>query len=128
MKKLIILLFSISILFSADFEWLHSIQKAKEEAKKNNKKIMIMISKKDCTSCEYMDSVVFENDDVVDYIENFFIPVKVDIETARKNNLKVFATPTFYFFDKNFKKIKRELVGSATASTFLKTLREYNLN
>ncbi len=128
MKNIILFIFLfLSSVMAADFDWLHSINKAKEEALKNNKKILLMISRDGCRSCEYMDSVVFENEDVVEYVENFFIPVKLDLEKANKNGFKAFATPTFYFLNKNLKTIKR-VVGAATPNTFLKTLRELNSN
>lgn len=127
MKRLLYLplLFAV-FLYAADFEWFNSIKEAKEIASKKNKKIMIMVSQKDCRACEYMDSVVFENDEVVEYIENFFIPVKISLKEAKQKGFRAFATPTFIFLDKNQKKISRNIVGSATASTFLKKLKEYN--
>ena len=121
----ILLLFSVS-LSAADFEWVDSIKRAKDIASKEKKNVMIMVSQKDCRSCEYMDSVVFENEQIVEYIENFFVPVKITLKEAKQKGIKAFATPTFIFLDKKYKKISRDIVGSATAQIFLQKLKEYN--
>ena len=128
MKKIVLfLILSISILIGADFDWLHSLKKAKELAKKENKKILLMISREDCRSCEYMDSVVFETENIVDYVENFYVPLKLTLKEANEKGFKAFATPTFYFLDKNLKPTKR-IVGASAPNTFLKILRENSLN
>ncbi len=112
-------------LFAADFDWLDSLQKAKELAKKENKTIMVMIDQNGCEACEYMDEVAFEDQKLSEFVENFFIPVKIDMDKAKILGLKAFGTPTFYFLDKNGKKIGRQLVGAATAKVFLEKLKEY---
>jgi len=123
MKYLIVFIFSLSLI-GADFDWVYSLPKAKELAKKENKIIMVMVSQKGCEACEYMDEVAFENEELVEFIENFFIPVKLDIKMANDNGLKAFGTPTFYFLDKNGKKIKRALVGAGSAKAFLEKLKQ----
>ena len=124
MRFILALLFALS-LFAADFDWVESLNKAKELAKKDNKLIMVMISQKGCSACEYMDEVVFENDEVVNFIENFYIPVKLDISKAKKEGFKAFGTPTFYFLDKDANQIGRQLVGAGPAKAFLNKLKEY---
>ncbi len=124
MRFLMIFLFAIS-LFAADFDWIDSMEKAKEQAFKENKLIMVMIEQKGCEACEYMDEVAFEDEKLVEFVENFYIPVKINLQKANKIGLKAFGTPTFYFLDKNGKKIGRQLVGAGTAKAFLQKLKEY---
>ena len=112
------------ILFGADFDWIGSFSRAKDIAKKENKLIMVMISQKGCAACEYMDEVAFEDENLVEFIESFFVPVKMDIKSANSVSLKAFGTPTFYFLDKNGKKIARQLVGAGSAKVFLEKLKE----
>ena len=123
MRFFIIFLFAIS-LFSAEFEWV-SLEKAKEIAKKENKPIMIMVSAKDCSVCEYMDGVVFEDENVVEYVENFFVPVKLTLDEAKKVGLNAFGTPTFYFVNGDLKPYLRPFIGAAKADVFLEKLKEY---
>ena len=123
MRVLLIFLLVLN-LFAADFDWNHSLEKAKEIAKKENKIILVMVSQKGCEACEYMDEVAFEDEELVEFIENFFVPVKLDLKVANQKGLKAFGTPTFYFLDKNGKKLRRQLVGAGTAKAFMKILKE----
>jgi len=124
MRFLIILLLPLFI-FGADFDWIDSLDLAKKLAKKENKLIMVMISQKGCAACEYMDEVAFEDENLVEFIESFYVPVKIDLKDAKKNGFKAFGTPTFYFLDYNGNQIGRQLVGAGSAKVFLKKLKEY---
>ncbi|WP_200762323.1 thioredoxin family protein [Nitrosophilus alvini] len=125
MKKLVSILFLSIVLFAADFDWVESLDKAKEMAKKTGKPIMLMIDQKGCEACEYMDEVVFETDNVAEFVENFFIPVKMEMKKAKAAGFKVFGTPTFYFFNSKGEKIGRQLVGAAPAKAFIHKLQVY---
>ena len=124
MRVLFVLFISI-YLFGANFDWQYDFKVAKDLAKKENKPIMIMIYQDGCLACEYMDEVAFENDELSDFIENFFIPVKLTIKEAKSLGFKAYGTPTFYFLDKNAKQIGRQLVGGATPKVFLEKVKEY---
>ncbi len=123
MRFLTILIF-VTSLFCADFDWI-PLEKAKEISKRENKPIMIMVSSKDCGVCGYMEDVVFEDERVAEYVENFFVPVKISLKEAEKLRLKAFGTPTFFFVNAELKPYKRALVGAAKADVFLKKLKEY---
>ena len=124
MKKVIMVMAMALFLFAADFDWVTNYQKALTIAQKKDKPIMLMISQKNCGMCEYMDEVTFENDDVVDFVEASFIPLKLDIKEAQKLGFKAYGTPTFYFLSKNGKRLTRALVGAATPKVFLEKLKE----
>ncbi|BAF70224.1 thioredoxin family protein [Nitratiruptor sp. SB155-2] len=123
MKKLLILLFAVA-LFAAEFDWIESYEKALKLAKKEHKPIMVMISQKNCITCQYMDDVAFENEELAEYVENNFIPLKIKLKDAPKHNLKAYGTPTFYFLNEKGEKLTRALVGGATAKVFLEKLKE----
>ncbi len=124
MKKLILFLMAATILIAADFDWVESYDKALELAKKENRPVMVMISQKNCITCQYMDDVAFENEALAEYIENNFIPLKIKLKDAPKYGLKAYGTPTFYFLTPKGEKITRALVGGATAKVFLDKLKE----
>jgi len=123
--KKMLFLFIVTTLFGATFDWIDNLKKAKELSAENKKLIMVMIDQKGCEACEYMDEVAFEDETLSEFVENFFIPVKIDINRAKEDGFKVFGTPTFYFLDQKGKIIKRPLVGAATAEVFLEKLKEY---
>ncbi len=123
MKKILLLFLSL-LLFAADFDWVSSLTKALDLAKKEHKIVMLMISQPGCPTCEYMDDVAFENEELSEYVQNYFIPLKLNLKEAKKLGFKAYGTPTFYFLDENGKKITRALVGGATAKTFLAKLQE----
>ncbi|SMC09426.1 thioredoxin family protein [Nitratiruptor tergarcus] len=123
MKKIVLLISFVLLAVAADFDWV-TYNKALAMAKKLNKPIMIMISQKGCPTCEYMDDVAFENDELVDFVEYNFIPVKIDLSEAKKLGFKAYGTPTFYFLRPNGKPFEPPLVGGATAKVFLDKLKE----
>jgi len=123
MKKLLLLL---AILFTSAFAQtqLTDIFDAYDDAKSQNKRVMIMLTMEGCPGCEYMKSVVFENSDVAKRLKNDFIVVELDVRAdSVPEKLEYFATPTFYFLDANEKILKR-LNGGENAKDFLATLKE----
>lgn len=123
MNKLLFMLFAALTLFAADFEW-YKYKEGLQKAKELNRPIFIMISQKGCVTCEYMDDVAFENEELVDFVENNYIPIKLDIKEAKEVGLKAYGTPTFYFLRPDGTKIGRPIAGGATAKVFLEKLKE----
>ncbi len=124
MRKFIWIVFVVLLAWGADFDWVHDYHKALDQAKKENKIVMVMISQPNCPTCQYMDDVAFETESLSDYVENFFVPLKLSLAKAKALGFKAYGTPTFYFLDANGSKITRALVGGATAKTFLAKLQE----
>ncbi|HEX5710356.1 MAG TPA: thioredoxin family protein [Sulfuricurvum sp.] len=123
-KVLFILLFLTSSLF-AELDWAPSYEQGLVQAKKEHKITMLMFSTKTCKMCNYMKKTVYENEEVSEYVKNFFIPIEVDI-TAHpdKYGYNVFGTPTYYFLDSNGKQIGRMMVGGASPEGFLQKLKD----
>jgi len=104
-KVLIILHFSLLQLLALD--WLE-FEDAQDLQKENSKIIMIDIVRSHCQYCIKMDKNVFQNKDMSKWIEDRFIPVKINLdEDILPIDVEVRMTPTFYFIDKNQKVLKK---------------------
>lgn len=127
MKKLLLVAsLIISISFANDLEWSDSFQTAKNEAQSLDKLILVMFTQEECSTCEYMKEVTFENEVLSEYMQNSFILLEVDMYDKKAlEHLKVYGTPTTYILDKEGNKIGRQIIGGATAPAFLKVLKEY---
>jgi len=122
-KGLIFVSIFIASLFAADFEW-RGYEDGLKEAQKLKRPIMVMISQKGCITCDYMEDVAFEDEKLAEYIENFWVPVKMEIKEAIKRGFKAYGTPTFYFLNHKGEKISRAVAGGANAKVFLNKLKE----
>lgn len=122
MKKIVfIILFLITSAF-ADINWVEDVDDAYEIALKENKTVMVMLSRKDCPACEYMEGIVFENKNFMSFFDKNFIAVHVDIhEDFVPEGLEYFATPTFYFLDSN-EKVLHKIVGGQNYKDFREEL------
>jgi thioredoxin-related protein len=99
-------------------------QKALERAQKENKLIMIEAMSSTCHFCRKMENEVMIEKEVVRAIEKDFIPVAIDINRHRLPlGLKVDATPSFIFIDKN-KKVLMNIPGAWNKNDFLELLKE----
>ncbi|MDD5161093.1 MAG: thioredoxin family protein [Sulfuricurvum sp.] len=125
MKKILLtVLFLTSSLF-AELDWASSYEQGLVKAKKEHKVVMLMFSSKTCKMCNYMKKTVYENDDVMEYVGNFFIPIEVDVQAhPDKYGYQVIGTPTYYFLTSDGKQIGRMMMGGATPEGFLQKLKE----
>lgn len=125
MKKiLLIALFLTSSLF-AELDWASSYEQGLAKAKKEHKVVMLMFSSKTCKMCNYMKKTVYENDDVADYVNTFFVPIEVDVQAhPDKYGYQVIGTPTYYFLTSDGKQIGRMMMGGATPEGFIQKLKE----
>ncbi len=124
-KSVFLLLFAICA-FGAQIEWSPSYKAALEKAKNENKLVLLMLSQPGCPSCAQMKDGVFKKDElVINEISAKFAAVEVNILKDNWNKkFRAFATPTFYFLDKNENKIGRQFVGGADGEEFLKILKD----
>lgn len=123
MKKIFLILAILVTSLFAQTQW-SDIFDAYDDAKSQNKTVMVMLTMEGCPGCEYMKSVVFENSDVAKILKKDFIAVEIDVRADFvPEELEYFATPTFYFLDADEKILKR-LDGGENAKDFLATLKE----
>lgn len=122
--RLIALLTALSVSLLAELDWATDYAEAAEQAKKEQKMVMVMLSQENCDTCWYMENVVFDNDDLVYELQSSFVPVKIDIhEEIVPQGLSYIGTPTFHFLSGSGEKIDR-LVGGANVKDFTEALRE----
>jgi len=118
MKKILLIL---SLLFSslfADLDW-ESYDDALRLAEKENKLVMVMLSREGCPACEYMIDVVFEQENVTKEVYEKFIPVQLDIhKDFIPSGLTYIGTPTFHFINSHEAKVER-IDGGVNAKEFL---------
>jgi thioredoxin-related protein len=106
----------------AEVNYAKSYKAALAQAEKEDKLVMVMLSKEDCDACWYMENVVFEDDAVAKAVMKDFIPVHLDIHHDYLQGLDYIGTPTFHFL--NYKGYKRgRLDGAANVKDFLEVLK-----
>ncbi len=88
--KIIILILGISALVSLSFrsapksqeiEWL-DIETAMEQARVQQKPIFVDVYTDWCSWCVRMDRVTFENEEIIEYVNENYIAVKLNAENA----------------------------------------------
>lgn len=93
-------------------EWM-SMEKAQKLASQNNKKVMLYAEAEWCGYCKKMNKQVFPQQTVIDSLQKYFYPVRIDIESDEKltfngeeyserslaRKFRVTQTPTTVFLD-----------------------------
>ena len=103
-KIVLVLLASAVSLFSLEF---HNYEDALKIQKESGKIIMIDVVRSDCHYCHKMDAGVFNDAQMSKWIEQKFIPVKLDLDFDDiPLGIKVHFTPTFFFVNKEQKIVK----------------------
>ncbi len=124
MKKLFLLLLFLSSALFADLNWAEDYETGLAQAKKENKKVMLMFTLSACQVCEKMKEEVYTQKKVMDYVEKYFVPIELNLDLDDKEGFEVFGTPTFYFLDSNGKQIGDVKIGGSTVEGFMKKLKE----
>ena len=76
-------------------------------AHQNNKAVFLHFYATWCTYCAKMEKESFQNNSIIELLDNNFISIKVDIEKQPKiaEEFNVFALPTTYFFSSKGEKL-----------------------
>lgn len=111
----------------AEVKW-EKYENAFKRAKKENKIVMIYIYSPECHYCREMDETTFEDKEVQETVNKYFVPVKVrkcseDGQEIRRE-YGYLGTPTFHFIEPNGKKIK-SIFGAWRKDDFLKILKYF---
>ena len=123
MKKILLLATLLTSSLFADLTW-HKYSEAIALAKAEDKIVMVMLSREDCPSCEYMKDIVFEDAKIMEMMEKKFLAVQIDIHKDYiPNSLTYIGTPTFHFLNKYESKIDR-IDGGENVKTFMDKLEE----
>ncbi|QOY51781.1 thioredoxin family protein [Candidatus Sulfurimonas baltica] len=98
-------------------EW-HTYEDALKLQEKSSKVIMVDVIRTECQYCIKMDKNVFADEEMSRWLQERFIPVKINLDTEKMPlDVEVKMTPTFYFLDKN-KKIVKTIPGSWNIEDF----------
>ncbi len=118
MRKILFVGILSAYSFCADIAWM-SLDAAKIAAKKENKIVMVEVSSHSCRYCVDMANTTFKNDAIVEKINKNFASVLfyqdsdvVPAEFASRG------TPTFFFVDKNGKRLSPPIFGAWNAGDF----------
>jgi len=122
MKKLFVLVLFLSTALFADLNWAEDYESGLAQAKKENKKVMLMFTLTNCHVCEMMKEKVYEDKRIMDYVAKYFVPIELNLDLDDKEGYEVYGTPTFYFLQSDAKLIDMK-VGGSTADGFLKKLQ-----
>ncbi len=99
-------------------------EKALETAKKENKVILLKLTREHCHFCKKMDREVFSDSEVREALNKDFIVVEIDIgKEELPLELKKGMTPTFVFVHKD-EEIMAKIPGSWSKKDFLEILKE----
>ena len=124
MKKLLLIFLFLTTSLFADLNWAEDYETALEQAKNENKKVTIMFTLGGCHVCEKMKAEVYTQQEVMDYVKKYFVPLDLNLDIDDKEGFQVFGTPTFYFLDSNGKQIGDVKVGGSNTMGFLKKLKQ----
>jgi len=119
----LILLFMTTSLF-AELEWSDDYKSALKIAKAQNKHVVLMFSKEDCSLCEVLHEILFPDPSIIEILEKNFILVELDTEYDNRRGFKVYSTPTIYFLNAKGKKQGKSMTKQFTAENLQKRLQE----
>ena len=127
MKYIVTSLILASWLVASPLQWSNNYHMARQQAKKENKNVILFVSSKINPSCEYMEVDMFNNKKVLKLINDDYIAVKLYIEDdVFPTGLIFYSAPSIYFltpkgkyFDKKYKRI----IGEITSKQMINILK-----
>jgi len=122
-NRLLILMVILTITSSAEItSSATSYKNGIANAKKYHKTLMIMFTSSDCKQCNYMQSSIYEDKKISNYINKHFVYLELDKDDNHGYNIVI--APTVYFINKNGKTVGK-IVGARNPEQFLKELKKY---
>ena len=110
---------------SDDLNTSPNLKQALNDAKIENKKVLLIFDQDNCYYCDLFKEDTLSNSDVQEILNKKYIVVTVDInkEGAIANKFKIFGTPSTIFLNNNGKEIHR-IEGYVPADEFLNSIKE----
>ena len=124
MKRLLFVLLLTTTALFGDMYWADDYKSGIKEAKKEDKNIILLFSKEDCSKCDDVLWTISFDKNVSNYVAENFIAIEIDVEFDRRQGFKVYKTPTIYFLDHKAKQIGKPLTKALKSEQFLKKLEE----
>jgi len=83
--------------------WLTNLEQAKEEAAKTKKLILVQFEMDGCGGCKKLEAKTYKDQKVIDEMNEWFVPLKLDLIKNRevRRSLGAYWTPAIYFLDQN---------------------------
>lgn len=83
--------------------WLTNLEQAKEESLKTHKLILLQFEMKGCGGCKKLTATTYKDQKVIDEMNEWFVPLKLDLIKDRevRKSLGAYWTPAIYFLDQN---------------------------
>jgi len=103
-------------------DWIYSFDNGLEQAKEQDKPIMIDFYSKSCSWCDVLDKKTYTDEEVNSLAEKF-ICVKIDVYKNRQvtNKYKIQGLPTIVFLNSEGEEIER-IVGYRGPSAFVEIM------
>lgn len=97
------------------------------DARNGDKKIMVHFRTDWCTYCKKMDATTFQDQGVVDYLNEYFIPIKVDGDREKSVTVKykVKGFPANWFLSEDIEQVFH-IPGYIPPDRFLLILKYFN--
>ncbi len=122
MKKVLSIIFIVSVLSAGQLQWSGNYEKAIALAKKDAKPVLMMYHASWCPECSYMKEVIFKDPKLSDYMQSHFELLAFDISKDKlPQGYDYKGVPTFYIISPD-KKLLKKIEGASSAQEFLKKL------
>ncbi len=115
----LVFLFSLS-LWGGKLNWASSYEKAQQQALKENKGILAIITKKSCRWCRKLEETTLQDDAVVARIHSKFVPVHLTrYRDKYPSSLMAKSVPMNYFLFSDGTPIMRGVMGYWSTEDYL---------
>lgn len=124
MKKLLVLLSTVTILFAGSLEWSNDYNKRLHQAKNEGKPVLMMYHASWCPECSYMKEVIFKDPKLSEYIQSHYKLLAFDISKEKDKLPKGYSykgVPTFFIISPDGKLLGK-IEGAANATLFQQKL------
>ncbi len=131
MKKIfsLILILSLSLFSSEEIHNFHyetDYTYALQKAQKEHKVLLLMMTIRGCPNCAYMKDIVFERENILNYVNENYVVALFDIDRDKRRYPKIFKVlhgPTFIWIDPDTQKEMRDKkVGGSRPWKFIQEL------
>ena len=127
MRLLILITMLLSTLYANHIAWQGDFDKAHQIALKEDKKIMVLLIKKDCVECIETIKTTFINQTYIDKVNKEFISVLITKDQRKSYPIEMLYTfqyPSLFFLDSKELFICKPMRGEITPNKFKNYLEQ----